>query len=132
MISLEAHLNTLDFTTQLETVRDLLIDRHATGVDKARASVTFWGSRVVTVDGFSGSVYLNDIARKLLRARGSFNEQTAPEIEAAHDVILGKLLTFYQLTDTDISNSNWFTRLLVWIREFSFCNPYTPRACLDL
>ena len=44
--------------------------------------------------------------------------------------IVRKLENFYRVTDTEIQKSNFLTRFLNWIREFSFV-PYTTRFYLE-
>jgi hypothetical protein len=41
-----------------------------------------------------------------------------------------KLESFYRISDTQIQNSNCFTKFLNWIREFSFI-PYTTRFYIE-
>lgn len=53
---LETHLNSLDFSNQLNVVRNL--------IEAAQGKTTFWGGRIVEMNGFTGSVYLDDIAYK--------------------------------------------------------------------
>ena len=120
MPSLQVHLNSLDFSSQLATVKDL--------IDVAQPKTTFWGSRVVEVNGFTGSVYLDDIARKILRTSGlrSDADDLLPAERIAGVEIVKKLEGCYRITDTQIQNSNFFTRFLNWIREFSLF-PYTTR-----
>jgi len=120
MTSLVSHLNSLSFSTQLDTVKNL--------IDTAQAKTTFWGSRVIEINGFKGSVYLDDIANKILMAGNQRLEadDLTPAERIAGIEIVRKLENLYQVTDAQIRNSNFFTRLLNWIREFSFI-PYTTR-----
>lgn len=121
---LVTHLNSLSFSTQLDTVKNL--------IDTAQAKTTFWGSRVVEVNGFTGSVYLDDIANKILRAgnhRSDADDLTPAERIAGVEVVR-KLENFYRVTDIQIQNSNFFTKFLNWIREFSFI-PYTTRFYIE-
>ena len=118
--SLKAHISSLDFSTQLSVVKNL--------IDTAQAKTTFWGSRVIEVNGFTGSVYLADVARKILKAgsqRSDADDLTPAERVAGIDTVR-KLEKFYQITDLQIKTSNFFTKFLNRIREFSF-TPYTTR-----
>ena len=124
MKALTGHINSLDFSKQLDVARNLM--------DQAQATTTFWGNRVVKVEGFTGSVYLEDLVRKTLgAARQRVNEDNlTPSERVAGIEIVKKLSKFYRVTDQEIKNSNFFTRLLNWIKEFSFI-PYTPRFHLE-
>jgi hypothetical protein len=120
MLSLETKLNSLNFATQLNEVRDLL--------HTAQAKMTFWGCRVVTVNGFSGSVAVADIASKVLRAsykRCDDDDLTLPERIAGIEIVK-KINGFYFDTDTHIQHANSFTKCFSGIREFSL-TPYTTR-----
>jgi len=120
MFSLETHLNSLIFSSQLTTVKNL--------VDTAQVKTTFWGSRVVEVNGFTGSIYLDDLARKILRTgnQRSDADDLLPAERIAGVETVRKLEGFYRISDAQIKNSNFFTKFLNWIREFSF-TPYTTR-----
>lgn len=117
---LNAHLSSLDFSSHLADVKNLL--------DTAQVKTTFWGSRVVEVNGFTGSVYLEDMARKILntsRQRSDADDLSPAERISGLD-ITRQLENFYIISDEQIQKSNFFTRFLNWIREFSFI-PYTTR-----
>ena len=58
MSSLKAHLNSLDFSSQLEAVKNL--------IDTAQARTTFWGGRVIEIGGFRSSVALDNVVKKIL------------------------------------------------------------------
>lgn len=124
MPSLDTHLSSLNFSNQLATVKNLL--------DTAQVKTTFWGSRVVEVNGFSGSVYLDDVARKILTAgyQRSDADDLLPAERIAGVEIVRKLKDFYRVSDTQIQNSNFFTKFLNFIREFSFI-PYTTRFYIE-
>ncbi len=120
MPSINTHLCSLNFSNQLADVKNLL--------DTAQVKTTFWGSRVVEVNGFSGSVYLDDVAKKILSAgsQRSYADDLLPAERIDGIEIARKLQGFYRVSDTQIQNSHFFTKFLNWIREFSFI-PYTPR-----
>jgi hypothetical protein len=124
MPPLETHLNSLNFSTNLEVVKNL--------IDKAEAKTTFWGSRVIKVAGYTGSIYLDDLAKKIIdagRQRCEADDLQPAERVAGIDIVK-KLRNFYEVTDTQIRNSNFFTRFLNWLREFSF-DPYTIRFYIE-
>ena len=125
MPSLETHLDSLNYSAQLQAIKNLLIS------DSAQAKVTFWGSRVVEVNGFTGSAYLADILKKILAT--SYQRRDADDLTAAERIsgveIVKKLQRFYTDTDDQLKNSNLLTKILNWIREFSFI-PYSDRFFL--
>ena len=124
MPSLETYLNSPNFSNQLTTVNNLL--------DTAQVKTTFWGSRVVEVNGFTGSVYLEDIARKILRTGSERSEadNLLPAERIAGLEIVRKLVGFYRISDKQIQNSNFLTKFINWVREFSF-SPYTTRFHIE-
>lgn len=113
MPSLESHVNSLNFSTQLDVVKNL--------IDSAHATTTCWGSRLVEVDGFTGSVYLDDIARKVLIA--SHQRCDADDLTTAERIsgveTVKKLQKFYRDTDIEIQSANPITKLFNFIIEFS-------------
>lgn len=124
MTSLQVHLNSLNFSSQLTTVKNL--------INTAQVKTTFWGSRVVEVNGFTGSVSLEDIARKILRTgrqRSDADDLLLAERIAGVETVR-KLEGFYRISDTQIQNSNFFTKFLNWMRECSFM-PYTTRFHIE-
>jgi len=125
MTSLLAHINSLKFSDQLATVKTLL--------DSAKVKKTFWGARVVTVNGYTGSVYLEDLAYKIVIAsdkRSEANDLQPAERNAGIEIVK-KLDRFYEISDQQIRCSNCFTRLLNWLREFTCGYPYTTRFYLE-
>lgn len=122
MVSLEARLDSLNYSTQLNVIENLL--------DSAHSTTTFWGSRVVKVNGHKGSVYVDDIAKKILyasRQRCDADDLITEERISGINIVR-KLQKFYQDTDAEIQKSNPLTKFFNWIREFSI-NPinYTVR-----
>lgn len=109
------HVNSPEFANDIPSIRGLL--------EKAQGKVSFWGTRVITVKGYEGSIALDALARKVFVAgkkrsvEGGLTEQE----RAAEPKIMNKLNRLYRDTDTQISKSHWFTRLLSWARE---CGPY--------
>ncbi len=125
MLSLKVHLDSLDFSRQLLEVKHL--------VNAADTKTTFWGSRVVEIKGFTGSVYLEDIAEKIVSAgrKRSDDDNLSPAERIDGIEIVAKLNGFYLVTDKEIRNSNFLTRLLNWLREFSFIPFNTTRYHIE-
>jgi len=114
-MSLIAHLDSL-FPHQITDIKNL--------IDRAKVETAFLGSRVVTVDGFTGSVDIDDIATRILevskvRFKAADSTPLSTEERIAGVDIVKKLNEFYIISDNDIKNCNFFTRLLNWILEFS-------------
>jgi hypothetical protein len=127
MTSLGSHINSLNFSTQLDVVKNLI------GSDSAHTTTTFWGKRIVEVDGFTGSVCLDDIARKILST--SHERCNADDLKTAERIsgidIVKKLQKFYHDTDFEIQNANPVTKLFNFIVEFSN-TLYTLNPAKDL
>lgn len=124
MCSVEAYLNLLNFSTQLLDVRKLL--------DKAKVKTTFWGGRILEIDGFTSSISLNEITRKILEAateRPNQSVLTKKEKLAGLEIVQ-KLRNFYKDTDFELKKANFFTRFFVWIRESSSYT-YTLRFYIE-
>lgn len=90
-----------------------------------RPDITFWGQRVITVEGEEGSVSLHALADKvvlIIRARCLSptdwpSNMTPDKIEAK--IVVNHLDHYYSQTDTLIARANnYFTRFLAKIREF--------------
>lgn len=115
-----AYINSLHIANELPAIHQLLII--------SQGSVSFWGKRLIKVDGYEGSFPLHALARKILYAsykRCESDDLTLQERVAGIQV-MHRLRNFYQVTDHQIRQANWLTRLLNLIREFSFF-PYTSR-----
>lgn len=118
------YLETIDFSTQLSTINDLL--------ESAQPDVTFWGERVVTVATYEGSFSLKTLASKISQAalKRCFSDDLTTEERVAGIDLTNKLKAFYQVTDTKIAQTNRFQRFLNWAREFTL-SPYTPRFHIE-
>jgi len=119
-MNIGVYINSLHIANELPAVLQLLLI--------SKGSVSFWGKRIITVDGYKGSFPLHALARKVLHAgyeRCESDDLTIQERIAGIQV-MHRLRNFYQVTDHQIRQANWLTRLLNVIREFSFF-PYTPR-----
>jgi hypothetical protein len=111
MASLDTYLNSLNYSTQLNVIESLL--------DSAHSTTTFWGSRVVEVNGYTGSVYVDDIAKKILYASRQRCDAAnlTPKERISGIAIVRKLRKFYQDTDAKIQKSNSLTKFFNLIRE---------------
>jgi hypothetical protein len=124
MPSLETHLNSISFSDELNVVKNL--------INTTQSKITFWGGRVVEADGYTGSVYLDDLARKVYsaaRQRSDADDLTPAERISGIEIVR-KVQNFYLVTETGFQNSNFFTRLLNFLREFTF-SPYPIRFQID-
>lgn len=97
-------------------------------VDKANVEITFWGSPVVSVAGFE-SAYIDDIATRILvlsqlRFNVADSNPLSPGERIAGLEIVKKLKEFYIISDREIKNSNFFSKLLKWIGSFFNITPY--------
>src|SRR5476651_2730368 len=93
-----------------------------------RLGITFWGERVITVQGEEGSVSLTTLADKVLlviRARcpSKWPSDQAPDKVAA-TLVVEHLGEYYFQTDTLIAKTkNYFTWILAKIRDNWFSAP---------
>lgn len=123
MRSLEQHLNSINFSKELAALRNLIVSKDV------HVKKTFWGGREITVKGYNGTVSLENIAYKLLKAANHRREDDnlSPKERIVGIEITRKLTSFYRITDTQIKNSNFLTKLLNWIRNFAICDCSTIR-----
>ena len=86
--------------------------------------VTFWGNRVLTIQGCEGSVYLDTIAKKILQCR-EVSEEYQPRVEALRE----RIQDFYTAANRQIQEAPWFTKFMAqypaWLSEIVF-GPETP------
>lgn len=123
-MKINSYIYSLDVAKEFPTINTLL--RNAEG------NVSFWGKRVITVAGYEGSFSLDEFVIIILHAARQRSESdvlTAQEKVAGRE-IAHKLRNFYQVTDTKISQANWFTRLLNFIREYRLLS-YYPRVYVE-
>ena len=120
----QARLDTLDFAIQLSEVRDIL-----NRVEIKDAKVTFWGTRVIQIDGEEFS--LNEIAEKIAKAAYQRYEATnlTKEERLAGMGISMKINEFYYDTGEVAGHANFFTKLIFWLRE---CNCFFGNSTCDL
>lgn len=119
-MNLSEYINCLNTSNKLVDLNLLL--------EKAECRITFWGGRVVTVKGYVGSIELDRLVCSVLdksRERSESDDLSTKE-RLVGIGISTKLNNFYHITDTLIRKANWFTRLLNYLREFTFI-PYTSR-----
>lgn len=124
MSDLKVCLERMPFGAQLEQVNHLLAN--------ARATTTFWGSRLITIQGYTDSVSLEMVAKKVLDA--AYERKRADNLTREERLIgielVRKVKNFYVMTDQALQASSFFTRMLCWLREFSFF-PYTTRFNIE-
>jgi hypothetical protein len=92
-MELNDYINNLDFSSQLNDVNQLL--------SQAQSNVTFWGKRIVTVVGYTGSISLDELATKVLNAaqKGSdLKNFTDQELNAGKEIMVN-LRKFYKDSD---------------------------------
>jgi len=124
MISLQDHLNNI--CNSSTNIQDKLNEIYWL-TSMAQVSTTFLGSRVITKDGFAGSVYLDDIAKRLValskEVANSPSSLPAERISGVGNV--KTLKKFYVISDGYIKNSNFITRFLNRMRELSIASKST-------
>jgi|GEM_PF-1197555 len=86
-----------------------------------RLDITFWGERVITVQGEEDSVSLNALAEKVvsiirIRCPSVWPSNTTPDKLEAQSVV-DHLYKCYRDTDTLIASKNYFTWILAKIRD---------------
>ncbi|MBI5346574.1 MAG: hypothetical protein HZB76_05485 [Chlamydiae bacterium] len=130
METLRTHIAKMGLPNQLVDLNNLF------DPTKAQTKITFWGTRVVEVKGYSRYISLSSLAKEVIMAGGlhtkfdnvrsrpfkeQFDFETAQyNFYQAGVELVGKLRNYYKLTDDQIKNSNFFTRFLNWFREFFF------------
>ncbi|HVX00501.1 MAG TPA: hypothetical protein VHA52_08720 [Candidatus Babeliaceae bacterium] len=90
--------------------------------EKVYAGLTFWGERVVKIEGEEGSISLNVLADKVVSAICNRCLPANPNTfdDNAHAArVVSCLASFYQSTDKLIAhaNTNCFTRILAGLRD---------------
>jgi hypothetical protein len=90
-----------------------------------RLGITFWGERVITVQGEEGSVSLHAVADKVvsiicvrcLSQKDWLSDETPDKVQAK--LVVDHLDQYYSQTDTLIAREkNYFTWILAKIRDF--------------
>lgn len=122
---LALELSSIDFGAHLGEVREIL--------EQSRVQTTWYGSRIITVAGYSGSIVLTDLARRVKEAalRRCIADDLTNSERLLGIQIVSKLRTWYQTSDTQIYNRNFFTRTLFLIFEW-ISSEHTPiRASVE-
>jgi hypothetical protein len=94
-------------------------------LNHARVSISWYGQRVVSVDGYEGSVEVNELALKYLKAN-AFQRDGDPSIKERLDcyALWGRVQKLY-IDSNDELNKTWVFKYLTPMKEF---RPYC-RAC---
>lgn len=90
--------------------------------------VSFWGSRIVTVQGYEGSLNIHDLGIDLIGIAKSGDRNLSHQEKSAGVGLTFRLQIFYRETD---GKGNFLARIFMYIREFSFFNPYTVRFFIE-
>lgn len=123
MMTFDTHLKTIDVSSNLSEIKEML--------DKSKVKVTFWGSRVVEVQGFTGSIYLDDLAIKITEAghKRSETDDLSLKERIAGITIVNKVKRFYTDSDSQMEEANFFTRCINAVRTYFSYN--TTRISID-
>lgn len=93
-------------------------------LDKARVSISWWGERLVTVDGFEESVTINELAKKFLSAHPLRADAPSLKDRLDYYALWGRVQALYTQSDEKLGKT-WIYRFFVPLSEF---RPYC-RAC---
>lgn len=129
-MKLSDQLNKYCFSSDLVKISDL--------IENAKGEISFWGKRLVKVSGLTGSVSLEEIARKLIKANGNLcqifdigqDSNLTFKEKLNGQLIVNRLEGLYEDTDSKLKNTNFFTRLLNFFSELSF-SFNTPRSLIE-
>ena len=121
MTTLESKLNALNFSTQLNELRDLLCETKGTPPKPtASAKITTYGTRVVEISGYTVSVSLNCLVKKVYGSAVKHcreDDLTSKERLAGLDIV-GKLFSLYNQSEAQIDSVGWLTKVIEKIKEF--------------
>lgn len=83
------------------------------------AHLSFWGQRSITVDGFEGSLHIDDLASWVINY---INQNPHfDELERASGAILAKMIDkLYEESDQQVKQTNLITRIFTGLRECHF------------
>lgn len=90
----------------------------------SKPKLSFWGSQYIIVDGYEGTLEINDITKRLfelVKKDYDFNE----EERAFGKRIASRINYIYDDIDVQIRASNLFTRIIAFIRGLTLYD--TPR-----
>ena len=94
-------------------------------LDHAHVSISNWGERLVSIDGYEGSVEINELALKYLRA-APFQRDTESSLQERLTCasLWGRVQQLYTDSNAELANTSLY-KYLVPMKEF---RPYC-RAC---
>ncbi len=108
-------------------------------LSKAKVSTTFWGYRIVTIEGSDHPLSLDDFAEKILKIGHSYYDNKCLDSKTSQLglKLVSKIEGFYKSTDGQLKNRNFITRFFNWLREdncvlnclYFLCS---PRSNLEL
>ena len=104
-------------------------------LDKSQASVSFWGTRIVTVEGYEGSVRLLDISRRMMNFVNDTKTDFSEEERASAIKSIGYIRTHYNETD-QMQKSNPITAIFAFFQSIFGTNgenllPYNERWFIE-
>lgn len=113
--------------TKLQELKDI------THHNALQLDVSFWGERMVSLNTPTTNYHgtLVELAGLIIKTAWE-KERTPPTLtsERVHGIDAGrKVHELYQKSDSIVASKNWFTRLLVYLREWVAQSP-SPRALL--
>ena len=114
MTSLPARLETLNFSTQLVELKNIM--------ETCDPGYSFWGGRIIRAKGMCGSYNLNLLYDKVYThacKRAEIGDLTVDARIVGVDIVK-KLSDFYKETNDQLNKANFLTRFFRAIREFSF------------
>ncbi|MBA3284780.1 MAG: hypothetical protein H0U27_06945 [Nitrosopumilus sp.] len=87
-----------------------------------KIDVTFWGTRTVTIEGFEGSIPLEEISQKIILATkaDSKSNQLTNKVRLSGLNLTEKVCSFYSESDEIARgrNFNFLTKCLMYVREY--------------
>src|SRR5437762_1213206 len=113
-MKLDAYLNQSNCESQLIDINKIL--------DKAETKVTYWGTRVVTIENYEDSVSLHTFTKRLQAAayKRLVNNDLKYEERVAGMEILSKLEKLYTNSDADVKKSKLITKVCSAIQDVFF------------
>lgn len=87
-------------------------------LDRAHTTISWWGERLVSVEGYEGSVPIDEIAQKYLHlAIDKQNIHLSLQDKLDHYMLWGKIEQLYHDSNTKLSQS-FVYKYLVLVKEF--------------
>lgn len=117
-------LKTVIFSNSLPEMRKLF--------ERASVRVNFWGRREVEFFDYDGTLSLKCVVERIYAiALQKSNEGIEPMADRVAGYAIAQCIQkIYTRSDAQVKAANLFTRMLVWLREFSFFSK-TPRARIE-